>query len=106
MSLHVQTQVITPSKSSVTKMTFEGFAAGVFAVMPGEFIRSGKLPVTSLPAAQVRLLPSVSPLVGLQVTALGVNLQIRLDNGEGSNAIQRSPVKYGCARKISNRAGI
>ena len=75
MSLHVQAQVITPSKSSVTKMTFEGFAAGVFAVMPGELVRSGKLPVTSLPAAQVRLLPGVGPLVGLQVTALGVNLK-------------------------------
>ena len=82
MSLHVQTQVITPSKSSVTKMTFEGFAAGVFAVMPGELIRSGKLPVTSLPAAQVRLLPGVSPLVGLQVTALGVNLQRGLYNSD------------------------
>ena len=82
MSLHVQTQVITPSKSSVTKMTFEGFAASVFAVMPGELIRSGKLPVTSLPAAQVRLLPSVGSLVGLQMTALGVNLQRGLDNSD------------------------
>ena len=82
MSLHVQTQVITPSKSSVTKMTFEGFAACVFAVMPGELIRSGKLPVTSLPAAQVRLLPSVGSLVGLQMTALGVNLQRGLDNSD------------------------
>ena len=56
-------------------MTFEGFATGMFAVMPGELVRSGKLPVTSLPAAEVRLLPGVSPLVGLEVTALGVNLQ-------------------------------
>ena len=114
MSLHVQTQVITPSKSSVTKMTFEGFAAGVFAVMPGEFVRSGKLPVTSLPAAQVRLLPGVGPLVGLQVTALGVNLQRGLYNSDGfkrerrikCNAMMLPNEIYGCARKISNRAGI
>ena len=93
-------------------MTFEGFAAGVFAVMPSEFIRSGKLPVTSLPAAQVRLLPGVSPLVGLQVTALGVNLQRRLYNsdererGIKCNAMRLLNKIYGCARKISNRAGI
>ena len=75
MSLHVQAQVITPGESSVTKVTFEGFAPGVFAVVSGQLIRSGKLPVTSLPAAEVRLLPGVGPLVGLEVTALGVNLQ-------------------------------
>ena len=75
MSLHVQAQVVTASKSSVTQMTFEGFAAGVFAVMSGELVRSGKLPVTSLPAAEVGLLSSVGPLVGLEVRALGVNLQ-------------------------------
>ena len=75
MSLHVQAQVITASKSSVAQMTLEGFTAGVFAMMPGELVRSGKLPVTSLPAAQVGLLPRVSPLVGLEVRALGVNLQ-------------------------------
>ena len=82
MSLHVQAQVITPGESSVTKVTFEGFAPGVFAVVPGQLIRSGKLPVTSLPAAEVRLLPGVSPLVGLEVTALGVNLQRRLYNSD------------------------
>jgi hypothetical protein len=74
VSLHVQAQVITASKSSVTQMTFEGFAARVFAMMSGELVRSGELPVTSLPAAQVGLLPSVGPLVGLEVRALGVNL--------------------------------
>ena len=78
MSLHVQAQVITASKSSVTQMTLEGFAAGVFAMMPGELVRSGKLPVTSLPAAEVGLLPRVCPLVGLEVRALGVNLQTEL----------------------------
>ena len=82
MSLHVQAQVITPGESSVTKVTFEGFAPGVFAVVSGQLIRSGKLPVTSLPAAEVRLLPGVSPLVGLQVTALGVNLQRGLYNSD------------------------
>ena len=76
MSLHVQAQVITPGESSVTKVTFEGFAPGVFAVVSGQLIRSGKLPVTALPATAVRLLTSVGSLVGLQVAALRVDLYL------------------------------
>ena len=67
--------MITPGESSVTKVTFEGFTPGVFAVMSGQLIGSGKLPVTSLPAAEIRLLSGVGPLVSLQMTALGVNLK-------------------------------
>lgn len=35
---------------------FEGFGAGVFAVMPRQFIRAGEAPVASFPAAPVGLL--------------------------------------------------
>ena len=46
--------------------------------MPGQLIRPGKLPQATLPRALVGLLPSVGPLVGLEVGALGVDLATTL----------------------------
>ena len=65
VSLHVKTQVITPCKSSFTKMAFKRLHAGMFSVMSCQFIGSGKLPITSFPTATVRLLSCVGSLVGL-----------------------------------------
>ena len=67
--------MVTPGKSPITEVTLEGLHPRVFSVVSRQLVRPSKLPVTSLPAAEVRLLPSVGSLVGLQVTALGVNLK-------------------------------
>ena len=75
VSLHVKTEMITPGKSSITEVTLERFHSCVFSVMSRQFVRSSKLPVTTLPAAQVGLLTGVRPLVSLEMTALGVDLQ-------------------------------
>ena len=75
MSLHVQAEVVTPGKCSLTKMTLEGFAARVFPEMSRQFIRAGKPPVTVGPGAGVGLLPGVGSLVGLQVGRLCVHLE-------------------------------
>ena len=74
VSLHVETEMVTPGKSPITEVTFEWFHSCVFPVMSRQLIRSSKLPVTTLPATAVRLLTSVRPLVGLQVAALRVDL--------------------------------
>ena len=74
MSLHVQTEVVTPSKSPITEVTLERFHPCVFPVVSCQLVRPGELPVTALPAAAVRLLSRVGPLVRLQVAALGVDL--------------------------------
>lgn len=76
MSLHVQTEVVTPGKGPVTQVALEGFAASVFPQVSGQLVRAGKLPVAAFPAAEVGLLSSVGPLVGLQVAALGVHLEL------------------------------
>ena len=75
MSFHVQGQVITSGKSSFTEVALEGLHACVFPVVPGELVRPGKLPVTAVPGAGVRLLARVRSLVRLQVGALGVHLK-------------------------------
>ena len=70
----MKTQVVTPGKSPITEVTLEGLHPRVFSVVSRQLVRPSKLPVTSLPAAAVRLLSRVGPLVGLQVGALGVDL--------------------------------
>ena len=76
MSLHVQTEVVTPGKGPVTQVALEGFAASVFPQVSGQLVRAGKLPVAAFPAAEVGLLSSVGPLVSFQVTALSVHLEL------------------------------
>ena len=70
----METEVVTPRKSPITEVTLERLHSSVFPVVSGQLVWPGKLPVTSLPAAAVRLLPRVGPLVSLQVGALGVDL--------------------------------
>ena len=55
-------------------MALKGSGARVFAVMSGQFIRPRKLPTAAFPRTLVGLLARVSPLVGLEVGALGVDL--------------------------------
>ena len=74
VSLHVKTEMVTPGKSPITEVTLERFHPCVFPVVPCQFVRPSELPVTAFPAAAVRLLSRVGPLVGLQVGALGVDL--------------------------------
>ena len=68
--------MVTPGKGPVTQVALEGFAASVFPQVSGQLVRAGKLPVAAFPAAEVGLLSSVGPLVGLQVAALGVHLEL------------------------------
>ena len=75
MSFHVKGQVITSGKSSFTQVALEGLHARVLSVVSGQLVRPGKLPVTAVPGAGVRLLARVRSLVRLQVGALGVNLK-------------------------------
>ena len=59
----------------MTEMTLERFVARVFPEVSGQLVRPAELPATVLPPADVGLLSSVSPQVGLQVGALRVNLR-------------------------------
>ncbi len=54
----------------------------VLSEVPGELIRSGKLPSASFPGALVGFLTSVSALVGFQVARLGVNLAAPREEAE------------------------
>ena len=76
VSFHVETEMVTPGKSSITEMTLERFHSCVFPVMSRQFVRPSELPVTTLPTTAVRLLTSVCSLVGLQVAALRVDLYL------------------------------
>lgn len=51
----------------------ERFGACVFAVMAGQFIRTGETPLTPLPRALVRLFSCMGPLVGLEMRTFGVD---------------------------------
>ena len=55
-------------------MTLEGLRTRVLPEVSGQLVRAGKLPRAFAPRALVRLLSRVSPLVGLQMGAHGVNL--------------------------------
>lgn len=46
----------------------------MFAHVSSEFVRASKLPVAPFPVALVGFFPSVGPLVGFEVRALGVHL--------------------------------
>ena len=74
MSLEVECEVVRSGKSSITMRAFEWFDPSVFSEVASEFIGAGKLPVAAFPTALVGLFSSVSPLVCLEVRALGVDL--------------------------------
>ena len=46
----------------------------MFPLVPGQLIRPGEPPAAALPVADVRLLPGVGSVVGLEVAGLGVGL--------------------------------
>lgn len=52
----VQGQVVGPGKAAVTVRTLEWLHSRVFAVMPRQFVRTGKLPGAAFPGALVGLL--------------------------------------------------
>lgn len=74
MSFHVQRQMIASREGRSTEVAFERPIAGVLTIVPRQFVRSGKLPSASGPAAAVRLLSRVCPHVRLQVGTLRVRL--------------------------------
>ena len=74
MSFHMQRQMVTSRKLSFAQMALEGFGPGVFAVMPGQFVRPRKLPTAAFPRTLVWLFSRVRSFVSFQVRTLGVNL--------------------------------
>lgn len=66
--------MVGPGEGSLTQLAVEGFVPGVFPLMSGQLVRPGEPPATVLPLADVGLLPSVGPQVGLEVAGLGVGL--------------------------------
>ena len=55
-------------------MALEWTISGVFTVMPGQLVRTGKFPPAAFPGTVVGLFPSVGPQVSLQVAAFSVGL--------------------------------
>ena len=72
VALHVQRQVVAPAEGALAEVALEGAVAGVLAVVTRQLVRARELPAAALPRAGVRLFPSVSADVGLEVRALGV----------------------------------
>ncbi len=66
--------MVRSCESSLAVRALERFHTRVLSHVPRQLIRSRKLPVAALPAAFVRLLPSMCSLVRLQVGALSVDL--------------------------------
>ena len=63
VSLHMKRQMITSGELSFAQMALEGFRSGVFAVVPRQFVRSGKFPRAAFPRTLVGFLTRVSPLM-------------------------------------------
>ena len=74
MSFHVQREMIRARKLSRAQVTLERLLSRVLPVVAGELVGARKLPRAPGPRALVRFLTRVSPLVGLEVGALGVDL--------------------------------
>ena len=74
MSLQVESQVVRPGERPLTELTRVGPDPGVFPHVSSKFVRSGELPATAGPGADVGLLSGVRPQVGLHVAGLVVNL--------------------------------
>lgn len=66
--------MIAAGEASVAMPALERLRAGVLAVMARQFVRTRKSPLATLPAALVRLLSRVRPLMGFEMRALGVHL--------------------------------
>lgn len=73
MPLHVQCQVVRAREAPATGQALEGLGTCVLAVVPGQLVGAGEAPVTAIPGALVGLFTCVSPLVCLQVGALGIH---------------------------------
>lgn len=69
----MQTKMVASGKGPLAEVTLKRSVAGVFAIMPREFVRSGKFPSATFPVAVVRLLSRMGPQVRLQMRRLGVS---------------------------------
>lgn len=74
MPLHVQSQMVGAGEAAATGEALEGLGTRVLPIVPGQLVGAGEAPVTAFPSAFIGLLTCVSPLMGLQVRALGINL--------------------------------
>lgn len=56
MAFHMEGEMVRPGEGALAQMALEGSVSGVLAEVTGQFIRTGKLPATTFPAAMVGLL--------------------------------------------------
>lgn len=56
MAFHMEGEVVRSGEGALAQMALEGSVSGVLAEVTGQFIRTGKLPATTFPAAMVGLL--------------------------------------------------
>lgn len=56
MAFHMEGEMVGPGEGALAQMALEGSVSGVLAEVTGQFIRTGKLPATTFPAAMVGLL--------------------------------------------------
>lgn len=66
--------MIAAREASVAMPTLERFRASVLAIVARQLVGTRESPLATLPAALVRLLSCVRPLMGFQMRALGVYL--------------------------------
>ena len=74
MSLQMESQVVRPGERPLTELTSVRPDPGMFPCVSSKFVRSGELPATAGPGADVGLLSGVRPQVGLHVAGLVVGL--------------------------------
>lgn len=55
VSLHVQGKVVRAGECPFTEVALEGSVTGVFPVVAGQLVGTGKLPATSVPGTVVWL---------------------------------------------------
>ena len=65
--------MVRPGECSLAMGTLKWLDPRVFPHVPGEFVRSRKLPVAAFPVALVGLFTGVRSLMSLEVGALGVD---------------------------------
>lgn len=71
--LHVESQMVRAGEAPAAGYALEGLGARVLPIVPGQLVGAGKAPVAAFPRAFIGLLTCVSPLMCLQVGALGIN---------------------------------
>ncbi len=103
----VKRQVVRPAEPAPAGVAPERLGPRVLPKVPGQLVRPGEPPPASGPRAQVRLLASVRPLMGLQVAGLGVHLVAVLEEAAVNPPPRRSRAgsSSGCGSSVGGIDG-